>query len=69
VLAQVFQAIGGGLHNHNSDFATCQVLLVLEICIHRDQDIKSSFRRGSEAHRFLFQTSPLPEPSGIRDPD
>jgi hypothetical protein len=52
VLAQVFQAIGGGLHNHNSDFATRQVLLVLEICIHRDQD-KSSFHEAQKLTVFF----------------
>jgi hypothetical protein len=45
VLAEVIQAIGGRLENHNRDSATHQVLLVAEVCIHSDQSVKSSFRK------------------------
>jgi hypothetical protein len=60
VLAQVFQAMGGGLQNHNSDFATRQVLLVLEVCIHRDQDIKSSFRKAQKLAVFFSRPARFP---------
>lgn len=42
------------MENYNTDSATRQVLLVEEICIHRDQDIKSRFR---EAQKFAVLLS------------
>jgi len=65
----MFQAIGVGLQNYNRDFATRQVLLLSEVCIQRNQDIKIIFREAQKLAVFLFQTSQLPKQYDIRDPD
>jgi len=47
------------LENYNSDSAARKVLLVTEICIHRNQDIESSFR---QPQKFAVL---LPRPSRL----
>jgi hypothetical protein len=69
VLPEVLQTIGGRLQNYNSDSAAGKVLLVAEICIYRNQGIKSSFRQPQKVPRFASKTSPPLERYGIRGRD
>src|SRR5260370_40659342 len=69
VLPEVLQTIGGRLENYNSDSATRKVLLVAEICIHRNQDIKKQLPPASKVPRSASHTSPPPERRRIRGRD
>src|SRR5258706_11680223 len=59
VLPEVLQTIGRRLENYNRDSAAGKVMLVAEICIHRNRDIKSSFR---QPQKFAV---PLPRPARL----
>ena len=43
MLHQVFQPVGMRMKNHDRNFESFQILLVSEICIQRNEDIKISF--------------------------